>query len=723
VERVTTISLVSIVKNEAQALRPMLDSVRPLVDEWIIVDTGSTDETPGIINEFSGAVRTLPFEDFVTTKNKALAMATGDYVLFMDADERLLSGVEQLRQHIEAGADCVLGRIVEGDPDRPSQVYYRARLWKNHGQFQFEGPGVHEYIALHGRVVYDGSIRVFHDHRQRTPESYRERFTQYKAILENRLSVAPGDTRAMFYLARALRDLNLPWQAIERYEQYLGMGSGFIDECWQAAYDMAHCWLALKEHRSAQLAIERAQAIDPRRAEAWTLAGLLLFNAQDFAGAAEQFKHALSLPVPEDVLLFVEPHHYSDIPREHLAICLDRLKDYRGALDICEQTRRALPQPATNNVNNLHWLRSRTHLKLFFTLGETPEPVQGEMLERIGAGGLETAYLELPAELARLGHDVFMFCRCEREHVANGVRFIPWQSYGDYTRLSADVIVTSRWFDALYTVGTAHAKKVLWLHDSHFADPNHDDAWSLADRVVVASDWHRNYTAQRLGHSLPLGRLTVIPLGIRKALFTQAVTRDPRQVIYSSNPDRGLYLLRDMWPEIVARCPDIHLVVTYGWEGLQTWSSDPGWQAKIESDRAALLSWAQQAGNVRFTGRLNKRDLAREMLRSALCLYPNNYQETFCLTVLETQASGVPMVTTRYGALADTLDQDHNVVIPLDPYSAEYRRRFIEETADLYHDKARREAWSAQCSQRILAAECDWSDVGRMWERMLFEVV
>ena len=77
---VPLISLVMIVKNEAAILRETLERVRPIVDEWVIVDTGSTDGTQAIISEY-GPVNELAFEDFVTTKNKALALATGQYIL------------------------------------------------------------------------------------------------------------------------------------------------------------------------------------------------------------------------------------------------------------------------------------------------------------------------------------------------------------------------------------------------------------------------------------------------------------------------------------------------------------------------------------------------------------------------------------------------------------------------------------------------------------------
>jgi len=88
-----------IVRNEAAILRETLELVRPIVDEWIIVDTGSDDETPAIIADY-GPLHSIPFVDFIETKNHALALATGRYVLFLDADERLLSGAELYLIHL-----------------------------------------------------------------------------------------------------------------------------------------------------------------------------------------------------------------------------------------------------------------------------------------------------------------------------------------------------------------------------------------------------------------------------------------------------------------------------------------------------------------------------------------------------------------------------------------------------------------------------------------------
>ena len=249
-----TISLVMIVKDEAAILRETLERVRPIVDEWVIVDTGSADDTRAIIAEY-GPVNELPFEDFVTTKNKALALATGDFILFMDADERLLAGAETLRAVAEAGEwDAVSGRIVEGlAPDQVVMQYDRLRLWRNSGEWQFAGPGVHEVISgpAGARVLRDPGVVVWHDHRHRDGESFVKRSEWYIELLRAALQRDPGDTRAMFYLARTFKDLGRWFEAIEAYERYLVAG-GWRDERWQACYDMALCWRELGEWEQAR---------------------------------------------------------------------------------------------------------------------------------------------------------------------------------------------------------------------------------------------------------------------------------------------------------------------------------------------------------------------------------------------------------------------------------------------------------------------------------------
>src|SRR3989304_7047785 len=85
-----TLSLCMIVKNEEQFLGQCLDSVQDIVDEMIIVDTGSTDSTVEIARRYGAQIFHHPWQgSFSEARNYGLQYATGDWILQMDADEEL----------------------------------------------------------------------------------------------------------------------------------------------------------------------------------------------------------------------------------------------------------------------------------------------------------------------------------------------------------------------------------------------------------------------------------------------------------------------------------------------------------------------------------------------------------------------------------------------------------------------------------------------------------
>ena len=91
-----------IVKNEAATLPKCLNSVRKLVDEMVVLDTGSINRTPNIAQQLGAKVHHFKWcNDFSAARNAALKYVTGDWVLVLDADETLTPGiVPQLREAI-----------------------------------------------------------------------------------------------------------------------------------------------------------------------------------------------------------------------------------------------------------------------------------------------------------------------------------------------------------------------------------------------------------------------------------------------------------------------------------------------------------------------------------------------------------------------------------------------------------------------------------------------
>ena len=84
------LSLCMIVRDSARTLPACLESIRPWVDEMVIVDTGSVDETPRIVESFGGRLFHFPWcDDFSAARNESLRHAQGDWLFWMDSDDTI----------------------------------------------------------------------------------------------------------------------------------------------------------------------------------------------------------------------------------------------------------------------------------------------------------------------------------------------------------------------------------------------------------------------------------------------------------------------------------------------------------------------------------------------------------------------------------------------------------------------------------------------------------
>lgn len=163
-----TISLCMIVKNEERILRRCLDSVADLVDELVIVDTGSTDGTKSIAAEYTEKVYDFPWiDDFSAARNFAFSKATKEYIYSADADE-VLDGenrgrFRRLKEALLPEVEIV--QMKYGGQLRFNTVYnfdeeYRPKLFKRQREFVWQGP-IHETVRL-TPVVYDSDIVITH---------------------------------------------------------------------------------------------------------------------------------------------------------------------------------------------------------------------------------------------------------------------------------------------------------------------------------------------------------------------------------------------------------------------------------------------------------------------------------------------------------------------------------------------------------------------------------
>lgn len=212
------ICLSMIVKNEAPVIRRCLDSVRPYVDYWVIVDTGSTDGTQDIIRGFSrdlpGELHERPWRDFAYNRSEALTLARvhGDYSLIIDADDTLES--PEGFQFPELTADSYALDIEDSSIRyQRTQLVRNALPWRYEGVLHefatCEGAGAAGYLPILMRRHHDGA-------RRRDPDTYRKD----AAVLEAALLTEADPfliARYTFYLAQSYKDCRRPEKALVKY--------------------------------------------------------------------------------------------------------------------------------------------------------------------------------------------------------------------------------------------------------------------------------------------------------------------------------------------------------------------------------------------------------------------------------------------------------------------------------------------------------------------------
>ena len=175
-----SVSLCMIVKNEEDVLKRCLESTAGLVDEIIIVDTGSTDRTREIAARFTEKVFDFPWQDdFSAARNESFSHASMDYCMWLDADDVVLeedrNAFLALKETLDPAVSVVMAPYHTGFDENGNVTfsYYRERLIKNRAGMSWVG-AVHEVVTPIGKVVY-GDFAV--THRKTRPSDRSEEHT------------------------------------------------------------------------------------------------------------------------------------------------------------------------------------------------------------------------------------------------------------------------------------------------------------------------------------------------------------------------------------------------------------------------------------------------------------------------------------------------------------------------------------------------------------------
>lgn len=356
-----------IVKNEERDLPRCLRSIEDVVDEVVVVDTGSVDRTlevavasiakPVHVQTYTGASRRddtgdWKLWDFGKARNvfvDEIGRRDADWVLWMDADDELRTAANLRRAFWWHEYDVYGVQLESG-----GQPWVHHRLWKAGRGVRFEGR-CHEYPAFPGlRMLTLTDSVIHHDATPGTGEGANARNLR---ILTEEFAEAPTP-RVAFYLGSTHKDAGRWQDAIRWYGKRIEMGEAYRDE-WLFAYlYKGRCERAAGDLAAAERTLLEAVARERSWAEFWTELSYLTYDQRRWNHSLGYAMNAL-MPVPP-TMLWREPDKYADQPMRMISLCYEQVGETRNALDWAERARRAMRAPEKVWEDRLRRLQAAT---------------------------------------------------------------------------------------------------------------------------------------------------------------------------------------------------------------------------------------------------------------------------------------------------------------------------------------------------------------------------
>ena len=340
-----------IVRDEQHFLPDCLRSLDGVANEVVVVDTGSTDRTCEIVQEAGARLLHHAWnDDFAAARNVALDAARGDWILYIDADERVVGGLppgfrDQLRD------PHLVGLTVKFKPATGFTFYREPRLFRRHQEIRFRGvihethlPDLYQVARREKRVIvhsdlalehlgYDGDIS--HKHPRNLP------------LLQARVREEPGHVYSWWHLGWTLDAMGRPDEAEEAWNK----GLDAVRRAWGASSVRSLPYLALLGHQWARdgdydqdLWTEAWQAVPGHPTLLWLKARRLIGRNQWF-DAIEPLEDLTKVDLDEEVArqYATEEQLFLQWVPASLALCLFHCERYDEAAALYGELERRFP--------------------------------------------------------------------------------------------------------------------------------------------------------------------------------------------------------------------------------------------------------------------------------------------------------------------------------------------------------------------------------------------
>ncbi len=362
------LSAALIVRDEADVLARCLTSIERVVDEIVLVDTGSSDESPRIAAEHGARVIHHSWDgDFAQARNVGLDAAQGAWILYIDADERLVGAERESVQAMLEGAREIAFRLLL-KPDSHSTPYREHRLWRNDPRIRFAG-AIHEKVTpsiatisrIERRPVGDCGLLLEHSGYE-GDQTHKHR--RNLPLLRTQLEQEPDNLFNRHHLARVLAGLGENEEALAVLTDAAALARRRPhDPLGVLAFtDLVRARRARGEDISELLAEARGRY--PQNKLLWWVQAAVLISERSYEEALVLLDDLLSVDLaalPDEGAAYDE-RIFGEFAHEARGVCLFACGRFEQAAESYEQALREDPQ-STVYRSRLQLARGRARRK------------------------------------------------------------------------------------------------------------------------------------------------------------------------------------------------------------------------------------------------------------------------------------------------------------------------------------------------------------------------
>jgi glycosyltransferase involved in cell wall biosynthesis len=637
-----------IIKDSGEPLVKTLEAVKPYIDSWCIVDTGSTDGSQKVVSEIlsslPGKLYEESFVDFATSRNRAfnLAETTGiecKYNIVLD-DTYVLNGGEKLRKILQDGEISAYSIMISDE----NTMYDSIRITKVSEKLKYKYR-VHENIVVpikKLKLISDSDIYIEDQQNYLHNIRSNQRYQRDISMLLQDHKDNPKDMRIIFFLAQSYKAISEYTKAIVFYNKRIQIDKkkDLSDEVYLSHYNLGVIYKILGDWSKAEQNFMIAYNYRPYRAEPIYHITRYHFENNNFDKSYSFLVNLVKIPLPDISVdsYHVEQHVYlHDVPYLLAEVLLRKGKTTEAVKIIKDLL---CNYPNDNDLKNMLYgiekpeFVVRKHYKKLIVIHacNNTKPWCPTKYRGTGVSGSELMAMNMAKQFASKNYKVFLFTNCENlEGIYDDVEYVNHTKYEKFLEETyVNYLIVLRVSSNLKYY--EHIEQVyFWIHDILPFGIQFQTHAVKFKKIVCLSNWHKQAIIK--SYNFPAKMIEILGNSIDISKFNNELSEKiPYRFVYSSGFERGLDKLIRMFPMIRERYSNAELYV---------FVDKKSYREKSKYDY------------IHISDRISHEKLIEEYKKTDVWFYPTNFQETYCITALEAQVSKCLCVCSDLAGLKD----------------------------------------------------------------------